>query len=189
MWFLTWRSLCTIKNLLKWINWCIKIQNTLKWAKSFWTKKCVWADIKKTKLHYRLISRWQTVRSSEIHLFLTVFNELCTCLTRRAVKLNSPVSLSLTAPWSHHPCPDYWNPGLSSWVLPPAHRLLRLQGLPRLFLWWHPWLWWLSDRDVLSACWCDRDLNLVFLPLMSATSQWLDRLFFFFFFHRLRRWF
>lgn len=32
VWFLTWHSLCTIKNLLKWINWWIKIQNTLKWA-------------------------------------------------------------------------------------------------------------------------------------------------------------
>lgn len=37
---------------------------------------------------YRLISRWQTVRSSEYHLFLTVFNELCTCLIRRASLLS-----------------------------------------------------------------------------------------------------
>lgn len=95
------------------------------------------------------------------HIFLTVINDLCTHLTRRALK----VFLSLTAPRSHHPSAGYWNPGLSSWVLPPAHRLLRLQGLSRLLLRWHPWLWWLSGRDGLSAGWSDRALNLVFLQL------------------------
>ncbi|XP_061603632.1 uncharacterized protein LOC133465158 isoform X1 [Phyllopteryx taeniolatus] len=38
------------------------------------------------------------------------------------------------APRSHHPCHHYWASCFPSWILPFENRLLRRQGIPRLFL-------------------------------------------------------
>lgn len=176
VWFLTSHSM---KNLLKWINWCIKILWNM--PLSLEQKNSIWAE-------------WEYKIALQIDPQMTGFEVLRkpsifdSCLTWRALQLNFPVSLSLTAPGSHHPGPDYWNPGLSSWVLPPAYRLLRLQGLPRLFLRWHPWLWWLSVWDDVTEIWTSSSCRWC-PPRHNDWQALFKKKLYIYNSHRPRRWF
>lgn len=51
---------------------------------------------------------------------------------------------SFSALGSNRACPHHWDPGLPAWLLPPAHRLLCIEGLSRILLRWYSRLWWLK---------------------------------------------
>lgn len=65
-----------------------------------------------------------------------------------SIKMNV---FSLSALRPNRACPYHWDPRLPAWNLPPTNSLLCIKRLPRLLLWRHPGLWWLTNTTASAA--------------------------------------